>query len=299
MSPRFHVLTLIAALATAAFAQEKPALQGGVKLVRDLNYAGSSHERQTLDLYLAPDGETRPLLVWVHGGGWKAGSKLSPQIAFAAAHGYSVASLNYRYSTTDQFPAQLHDCKAAIRFLRAHAAEYHLDTTRIGVAGASAGGHLVALLGTTGTNKELEGEVGGHLEQSSAVQAVVDFYGPADLPALLHQPVPGRDRNSPDDNVSILLGDTIAKAPDKARAASAASHVSAQTPPFLVIHGDKDPKVPVQQSIDFEARLKKAGVPAELIIVPGGGHGGSQYNEPAIRERILAFFDRYVKSGKH
>ena len=153
----------------------------GVQALRNLPYVANGHERQRLDLYLPEKAEGRlPLIVWIHGGAWWAGSKEDCPAVPLAAKGYAVASINYRFSQHAVFPAQIEDCKAAIRWLRANAAKYHLDADHIGVWGASAGGHLVALLGTTGGVKELEGK-GGNLDQSSRVQCVVDWFGPTDF----------------------------------------------------------------------------------------------------------------------
>ncbi len=158
-----------------------PKLPAGVKVLRDLQYVEGGHERNRLDLYLPEKAEGRlPLVVWIHGGAWWAGSKDGCPAVPLTAKGYAVASINYRLSQHAVFPAQIEDCKAAIRWLRANAAKYHLDADHIGVWGASAGGHLVAMLGTTGNVKELEGK-GGNLDQSSRVQCVVDWFGPSDL----------------------------------------------------------------------------------------------------------------------
>ena len=151
-------------------------------IAKDLVYAKVDGRELKLDVYWDETAEgTMPLIVCVHGGGWTEGSKDWCPALRMVKSGYVAASINYRLSQHAPFPAQIHDCKAAIRWLRAHAKDYHIDPKRIGVWGGSAGGHLVALLGTTGGNKELEGSVGGNMEQSSRVQAVCDFFGPTDL----------------------------------------------------------------------------------------------------------------------
>ena len=150
---------------------------------RDLVYAKTPQRELALDLYI-PDGATKPpLIVWVHGGAWRAGSKAKPPALWMLERGYAVASISYRLSQQAVFPAQIHDCKAAIRWLRAHASKYGYDAERIGAWGASAGGHLVALLGTSSGVKELEGDL-GYNDQSSRVQAVVDYFGPTDVTAM-------------------------------------------------------------------------------------------------------------------
>ena len=170
---------------------------------QDLEYVEGGHERNRLDLYLPEKAEDRlPLIVWIHGGAWYAGSKEGcPAVPFAAK-GYAVASINYRLSQHAIFPAQIEDCKAAIRWLRANAAKYNLDPDHIGVWGASAGGHLVALLGTTAGVKELEGQ-GGNLDQSSRVQCVVDWFGPTDLTTM------GDEGDKPGSPVALLIGGPV------------------------------------------------------------------------------------------
>jgi acetyl esterase/lipase len=179
---RIGSMALAAVLACVSLTNcEAAALPKGVRFLQDLQYVEHGHERNRLDLYLPEKAESRlPLIVWIHGGGWQAGSKEACPTVYLAAKGYAVASINYRLSQHAAYPAQIEDCKAAIRWLRANAAKYHLDPDRVGVWGGSAGGHLVALLGTTAGMKELEGK-GGNLDQSSRVQCVVDFFGPTDF----------------------------------------------------------------------------------------------------------------------
>ena len=161
----------------------------GVQAHRDLAYVADGHERHKLDLFVPEKADgPLPLIIWVHGGGWQNGSKdgCPPLRGGYAGRGYAVASINYRLSQHAPFPAQIEDCKAATRWLRAHAREYNLDPNRFGVWGSSAGGHLVALLGTSGDVKAFE--VGANLDQSSRVQAVCDYYGPTDFIAFVTTP---------------------------------------------------------------------------------------------------------------
>ena len=169
-----------------------------------------------------------------------------------------MASINYRLSQHAIFPAQIEDCKAAIRWLRANAAKYHLDADRIGVWGASAGGHLVAMLGTTGSVKELEGK-GGNLDQSSRVQCVVDWFGPSDLPTM------GGSHDDPGSPESRLIGGPVQENKEKARKASPLTYVSKDSAPFLIMHGDQDNVVPPGQSELLAEALKKAGVEVTLV----------------------------------
>jgi acetyl esterase/lipase len=218
-------------------------------------------------------------------------------------HGYFTANIEYRLSGEAIFPAQVHDCKAAIRYLRAHAEEYRLDPHRIGVWGASAGGCLAALLGTSGGVEALEGSE-GFANQSSAVQAVVDLFGPADI-ASMGDPDKGdfpsaMDHNAADSPESKLLGGPVQQKLEQARAASPLTYVDKSDPPFLIFHGDRDDHVPYSQSVKLCRALQKAGVESSLITVKGGGHGFDDKSDPPnskVLQMALEFFDRHLKGG--
>lgn len=275
----------------------KSALPEGTKVRRDVPYVSDGHERQKLDLYLMPKPETAgPLVVWVHGGGWRAGSKDNCPATFLLQHGYQVASVNYRLSHHATFPAQIHDCKAAIRWLKAHADELNVDPNRIGVWGASAGGHLVALLGTSGDVNALEGELGEN--GNSRVQAVVDYYGPTDLLKMNeHAGVLGTmDHDAADSPESKLLGGPLQQQVNLAKQASPLEYVTADDPPFLMIHGDEDPLVSVKQSQQLHAVLKAAKVQSELVVILGGKHG--PFREPENLNRVKTFFDSTLQGKK-
>jgi acetyl esterase/lipase len=255
----------------------------GVTAVRELEYGRVGSRSLHLDLYLPEKASNAlPLIIWIHGGAWRAGSKndLVPPLALAA-EGYAVASVEYRLSQEAIFPAQIYDCKAAVRWLRANAARYHLDPAKFVAWGASAGGHLAALLGTSEGVAALEGIV-NKIEQSSAVQAVVDWYGPSDLRQI---GIPDSDikHNEPGSPESQLIGGPLLENKDKAAAASPVTYVSKKSPPFLIMHGDKDRSVPFNQSELLDAALRKAGVDSTFIPVKGVGHGfsGPQYLPPA------------------
>jgi acetyl esterase/lipase len=277
-----------------ATAQERPApkLPEGVKLLRNLQYVEGGHERNRLDLYLPEKAEGRlPVVVWIHGGGWRGGGKENCPAVPLAAKGYAVASINYRLSQHSLFPAQIEDCKAAIRWLRANAAKYHLDPEHIGVWGGSAGGHLVALLGTTGGVKDFEGN-GGNQDQSSRVQCVVDLFGPTELTTM------GELGDKPGSVVALLIGGPAPQNKEKARKASPLTYVGKDAAPFLIMHGDKDPLVPLRQSELLAAALKKAGVEVTLQVVKGGGHGGPGFISPENRKLIEDFFAKHLVGEK-
>lgn len=267
----------------------------GTRVLRDLAYVADGHERQKLDLYLPAEGRDWPLLVWIHGGGWQNGSKdRCPAVPFVA-RGYAVASLNYRLSAHAVFPAQIEDCKAALRWLRAHAKQHGYDPGRIAVWGSSAGGHLVAMLAVTGDVKEFD--VGAHPDQSSRVQAVVDFFGPTDLGAMQAQTVIKGPINhdAPDSPEAKLIGGALPENRAKAARASPITYVSPGDAPILIMHGDQDPLVPVKQSETFHAKLQQAGVDSTLHIEPGAGHS---LPGPHIQDKVAAFLDRHLRPKK-
>lgn len=274
-------------------------LPENVKALRDLEYVPGGHERQKLDLYLpeqAAEGRKLPVVVWVHGGGWQGGSKDGCPARYLTGEGFAVASVNYRLSGHATFPAQIEDCKTAIRFLRANAEKYGLDPDGIGVWGSSAGGHLVSLLGTSGDVKELEGP-DLYRDQSSRVQAVCNYYGPTDLLKMGEQSGSSSriDHDATDSPESRMLGGAVQEKADVARLASPITHVTKDDPPFLTVHGDSDPVVPVQQGKSLHEALQKAGVESELYIVKGGGHGGFQ--DDALPGQVTEFFRRTLKAA--
>lgn len=266
------------------------ALPAGVAGLIDLPYVTRGHERQKLDLYvpLEKDKKLRPVIVRIHGGAWRHGDKSTQRsIANYVKRGYIGVAINYRFSQHATFPAQIEDCKAAIRWLRAHAKEYGIDPNRIGVMGSSAGGHLAALLGTTGDSDVFD--VGENLEFSSAVCAVVDNFGPTNFSRS--------EGASPAAYSAVhqLLGGTVAEKQDLAKSASPIVYVSSADPPFLIMHGDKDPLVPILQSELLHASLSDAAVPVTYFKIEGGLHGGEAFNSRFYRDAINSFLDKNVK----
>jgi acetyl esterase/lipase len=206
----------------------------------------------------------------------------------AATGNYVGASINYRLTDEAAWPAQIHDCKAAIRWLRANAAKYHIDPERIGVIGSSAGGHLVAMLGVTGGVEALEGSLGEHSGVSSRVACVVDLYGPTDLTDM-----PEREARRPGSPVAKLVGGPVQDRRETAREASPVTYVSSDDPPMLIIHGTADPTVPFDQSTRLEKALKAAGVSVLLVPVTDGVHG--RFNTPEFPRRVQQFFDKQLR----
>jgi acetyl esterase/lipase len=273
---------------------------------KDLAYVTQGSSSQTLDLYAPKKAKNVPLIVWIHGGaflfGSKEGSPLEPIPLHLLLEGYAVASINYRLSPEAVFPAQLEDCKAAIRWLRAHADEFGTDPNRIGVWGASAGGHLAALLGTTG---EVRGfDVGENLGYSSCVQAVCDFYGPTDFLRMdAHRLPDGQIHDAPDSPESKLVGAPIQDNPDKVRRVNPITYASKGAPPFLIVHGILDRLVPFNQSQLLTDALEAVGTPVQFHPVEVGGHGQyfgagggcGLYADPEVAPMVKAFFATYLK----
>ena len=303
---RLAPLLFAAALpAGPAAAQEAPRPTGepvpaGVAAHRDLAYAADGHERQKLDLYL-PEGRPAnaaalPVVVWIHGGAFRAGSKdaCPPLRAGYVARGYAVASVGYRLTPTAPFPAQIEDCRAAVRWLRAHADEYGLDAARIGVWGGSAGGHLAALLGTAA--EETAWDAGENRDRSARVRAVCDYCGSTDLAAFMATPGYEAQGLTPDSPLYLLLDGPVAERAALARRASPITHVSADDPPFLILHGTDDAVVPPNQSERLDAALLAVGAKSTLLRLPDTGHaGGGGFDRPETHAAVAAFFDRHLK----
>jgi len=296
---------VLLALSTAALAQPPgggpgkpprvPPIPAGTVVHRDLAYVTNGHPRQKLDLYLPANAANAPLIIMIHGGAFKSGSKEGENPVPFLSQGYAVASLNYRLSGHARFPAQIEDCKAAVRWLRAHAGQYGYDPDRFGAWGASAGGHLVTMLGTTGSTTTFD--VGENLSMSSRVQAVADNFGPTDFLQMdAHRLPDGMAHNPPDSPESELIGGALQENPDKARMANPITYITASgvaTPPFLVIHGDRDPLVPHHQSELLVAALRSAGVPVTFYTVKGGGHGG--FTDPNVEALTRTFFAEHLQ----
>jgi len=276
-------------------APRPPQIPEGIQVQRDIPYADTDNPRQMLDLYLPKKRATDkrlPVVVWIHGGAWRAGNKAGGMrnLAELVASGhYAGVSVAYRLTDEAIWPNQIHDCKAAIRWIRAHAEKHGLDPERIGVWGSSAGGHLVAMLGTSGGVEELEGTLGKHTEQSSRVTCVVNYFGPSDLltmgkyPSQMNHDAAG----SPE---SRLVGGPVQERRDAARSASPTTYVSKDDPPFLIVHGDQDPLVPHNQSVRLSELLQKAGTDVMFITITGGSHGGFRSEE--LTRRVHRFFDK-------
>jgi acetyl esterase/lipase len=288
-------LPVLAQQANTKGAVQPPQPPPGVKVLRDQEYGRVGARRLLLDLYLPEQTAAAgplPVIVGIHGGAWAAGSKEGSQGVRQSGRGYAVACIGYRLSGEAIFPAQIEDCKAAVRWLRANASKYHLDPNRIGATGHSAGGHLASLLGTSGDVREFD--QGDNLEFPSRVQAVCALSGPTDFLQMDAHAVPDapfkhNDARSPE---SRLVGGPIQQNQDKVARANPITYVSKDSPPFLLIHGDQDPLVPAHQAELLAEALGKAGVEVKLHLVPGAGHG---VGGREVNELIDGFFDRHLK----
>jgi acetyl esterase/lipase len=292
MTLRLAGLSAVAAVAlaaTSALVAAPPPQAASVR--KDIAYATVDGKILALDLYL-PSNASAPLLVWVHGGAWSQGTKAGVPPVFVE-HGLAVASVDFRQATEARFPAQVHDIKAAIRFLRARAADYGYRVDRIAIAGSSSGGHLAALVGVTNGDRDLEGAVGHDRGAASSVQAIVSYFGASDLTTILAQSTPfGLNVRRP--ALQRLLGGLPEEQTDLARLASPVTHVDASDPPLLLLHGDRDPQMPINQSHQLQGAYERAGRDVTFLVVHGAAHGGDVFYSDPYLTPVLAFLARTV-----
>ncbi len=295
---------LIAVLAVVAATQFVSAQTlESIRLVEDIPYADTDNPRQMLDLMLPVERVDKPLpvVVFIHGGGWRNGNKKGGQNRirpFVASGKYAGVTVGYRLSGESQWPSQIHDCKAAIRWIRANAKKHNLDPDRIGVWGTSAGGHLVAMLGTSGDVPAMDGSLGSHNAYSSRVTCVANFFGPTNLLTMNATAIDiaRLDHDAPDSPESLLIGGPIQENPDKVATANPITYVSPDDSPFLIVHGTLDPLVSFNQSELLYAALEEKGVEKTLITVEDGEHGRGFGTKPT--ELVEAFFDHHLRGNK-
>ena len=295
------------------------ALASVVPAHADLAYAGTPNPAQMLDVYLpdatmnASEQDRRPLVVFIHGGAWMIGDKawvrggthmqLEQFLHLLLRNGYAVASLNYRLVPEGVFPAPIHDVKAAVRYLRAHANELGINPERIAVAGESAGAHLAQLLAVSAGEPSLEGDL-GNAAFSSRVKAVVSYYGIADLRRLAGERIDQGcknpwvyDPNKPNEAEYGLLGGGNLDTPERRQRALLASpihYVDAGDPPMLLLHGRQDCVVAFEQSQNMHDALQKAGVPSQLRLIDADHAEAKFYVDPQMQHIVLTFLRRYL-----
>ena len=272
-------------LAPAATAQDIP-------VQRDIVYGNVDGMTLGLDLYMPPGVEAPPLVVFVHGGARRAGTKDRAPMVFPE-NGFAMASLDFRQSGDARFPAMVHDIKGAIRFLRSHADDYGYNAEKIAITGQSSGGHLAALVGVTNGHPELEGNVGGHEGVSSDIQAIISYFGASDLTTILDQSTPfGMNMRPP--ALEQLLGALPEDAPEIARLASPVYHVDANDPPLLLFHGDRDPQMPINQAHQLEGEYEALGLDVDFDTVHGSAHGGPGFFDALHLPPAIEFLQRTI-----
>jgi acetyl esterase/lipase len=301
------LLVIIAASGCSAASSVMPggssAFASVAPTYKDLAYATKS-EAQKLDLYIPTAGTGPfPVVIMVHGGGFMFGDKSDGAgltgVDQLLAAGYAVASINYRLSAEAQYPAQIYDTKASVRFLRENAAKYNLDPEKFGAWGASAGGNLVSLLGTTCNVSELEGDLGSQ-DQSSCVQAVVDWFGPIDFLKMDEQFAGtscGQTHNAADSPESKLVGAEIQSVPDIVATTNPMNYIDANDAPFFIENGTADCNIPPVQNKNFADALS-AAIGADnvtYVSLEGAGHGGSQFETEENIKLVIGFLDKYLK----
>ena len=275
------VLGLTALGAWPAVATAAPSVQA------DIAYATSgAGETLRLDLYL-PESAGAPLLVWLHGGAWENGNKSAMPLAPLVERGFAVASLDFSPASKARFPGQVHEIKAAVRFLRAQAQRHGYDASRIGILGASSGAHLAAVVGTSNGHAELEGTLGDHRDESSDVHAIVSYFAATNLTTILAQSTPfGLNIREP--ALMRLLGAPPKDAEPLARLASPVFQVDRNDPPLLLLHGDQDPQMPINQSHELEGAYERMGLEVDFIVVHGAAHGGDAFYSAENVERVAS-----------
>jgi len=269
-------------------------LGGRVRLLEDIIYATVDGRELKLDLYLPrkplAEAGRPPLVLWFHGGAWQWFSKDRCMMIWLAAEGYALASVDYRLAPCAKFPAQIHDCKGAVRWLRANSEKFGYSVERIAAIGESAGGHLASLLGTSAGVTALEGTVGGNLDHSSRVDAVINFYAPIDLAQWT------RERGDPN-FLDVLFGGTPETQAQLFELASPLTHITPDDTPALIVHGDKDADVSIWHSRQLHKQLAGAGVPTRLHIIEGAVHTGPPFTDARRRALVLEFLLRWIGPG--
>jgi len=270
----------------------------GIEALLDLPYADSNNPRQKLDLFLPKkrlSEQTLPVIAFIHGGGWKGGNKtsgLNNLARFVQSGHYAGISIGYRLTSEAQWPAQIHDCKAAIRWIKANAKKHGIDASKIAVWGTSAGGHLVSFLGTSSDVKELEGKLGKHLDQTSQVTCVVNYFGPENFLTMVRQPSTVDRSKGKEYPEALLLGGPVQERETTAKEASPVTHVSKGDAPFFTAPGNQDPLVPFAQGQELHAALLKASVPSLFQEMTNGGHG---FKSSILDARVTQFLDLHLR----
>jgi acetyl esterase/lipase len=299
--PLTSVFILCCSFLQIAQAQKSP-VQGifpaNTVTYSNIAYGGDTLQKHLLDIYLPANTTSNlPLIVWIHGGAWMMNDKyadmgyMTNTVKAFIDSGYALASIDYRFSTSAVFPAQIQDCNQAIDYLYQHAANYHIDKNRIALIGFSAGGHLASLLGLSNNNAVANFYANGN-KPKFTIKAVLDFYGPSHLLMM------AANADTTEDNIlspiEILLGASPISRPDLAQQASPVNYIDKKDPPFFIVQGEKDLSVPNTQSKLLSAWLGLQAVPNQLIIVPDAPHYGTMFDVPSIRQPLFAFLRQHL-----
>lgn len=263
-----------------------------VDVQSDVTYAEVEGTVLSLDLHRPRTPSPPPVVVYLHGGAWQVGDKAegaAERLSALAAHGIAVVSANYRLIEAALYPAQIHDAKAAVRWVRAHGDEHGLATERVGIWGASAGGYLASMVGLTADDPELEGSVGDAATNASAVDAVVVWFGQSDLAGSARRSGLETMILEPPVEPPLFGLDSAEQYPDRLRDASPLARVHAAAPPFLIAHGDRDRVTPLLESFTLHDRLVREGRNSALLTVGGAGHEGAEFDAPANLAITAAF----------
>ncbi len=265
----------------------------------NISYANDTLKSHLLDIYLPPASTgPLPLVIWIHGGAWMENDKYADMVYMKKTvksfidSGYALASIDYRYSTSAKFPAQVQDCNLAIEWLYQHAEKYKLNKDKFALIGFSAGGHLASLLGLS-NNNTIPSFYANEKKPGFKINMVLDFYGPSDFVILAG--APDTSINNERNPVSILLGALPLKRPDLAKIASPVTYIDKNDPPFLIVQGEKDQSVPYTQSVILHSWLDLANVKNELLMVPGAPHFGVMFDAGEIRYKVFYFLRQYLK----
>ena len=252
------------------------AVVDGQELMLDLYRPEVADDKQQTTNVTIDNATKLPLVIWVHGGAWRAGTRHRVPILRLLEHGYCIASVDYRLSGQAKFPAAVHDIKSAIRFLCLHADKYRVDPSRIIIAGESAGGHLAALVGVSQGVSELEGSVGELEPTDGKIVAILSFFGASNLNTILSQSTDhGLRVRVP--ALRMFLGAVPSELPEVARLASPVHHVDGSDPPLWLIHGTADPQMPPVQSVEFARVYRDMGLKVRLEMIPDAKHGGGVF----------------------
>ena len=288
-----RVLTALLVFAVAIALAPQAAVAQDVEEHIDIVYGNIDGMDLGLDVYVPANVDSPPLVIYVHGGAWRGGSKDRGAPMQFVENGFAVASLDFRSTNDAQFPAMVHDIKGAIRYLRDHAGDFGYNSENFAITGSSSGGHLAALVGVTNGHPDLEGTIGGHPDTSSDVQAIISYFGASDLTTILSQSTPfGLGVREP--ALEALLGALPEDDPETAKLASPVTHVDPSDPPLLLFHGDRDPQMPINQAHQLEGAYEALGLDVHFDPVHGAAHGGAAFYDEDHLPVALEFLRRTI-----